>query len=214
MADQKFEPSVEFKKNAWIKSYEQYKEMYDRSIKDPEGFWAEIAEEFTWFKKWDKVVDYNYDRRQGKIFIEWFKNAKTNITVNALDRHLEKRGDQVAIIWEGNETGEDKQITYKELHEQVCRCANVLKAHGVKKGDRVSIYMQMIPELAVAMLACARIGAVHSIVFGAFSSDALADRINDSDCKIVITQDTGLRGKKNNVPMKTNADAAANKRLL
>jgi acetyl-CoA synthetase len=211
MADQKFEPTAEFKEKAWIKSYDQYKEMYERSIKDPEGFWGEIAEEFTWFKKWDKVVDYNYDRREGKIFLEWFKNAKTNITVNALDRHLEKRGDQVAIIWEGNEVGEDRKITYKELHEQVCKCANVLKANGVKKGDRVSIYMQMIPELAITMLACARIGAIHSIVFGAFSPDALADRCNDSDCKIILTQDTGLRGKKNNVPMKTNADAAAEK---
>lgn len=116
MADQKFEPSAEFRQKAWIKSYDQYKEMYDRSIKDPEGFWGEIAEQFTWFKKWDKVVDYNYDRREGKVFIEWFKNGKTNITVNALDRHLEKRGDQVAIIWEGNDPSENKKITYKELH--------------------------------------------------------------------------------------------------
>ncbi len=211
MADQKFEPSASFKEKAWIKSYEQYKEMYDRSIANPEAFWGEIADQFTWFKKWDKVCDYNYDRRNGKIFIEWFKNAKTNITVNCLDRHLASRGDQVAIIWEGNDVGTDKKITYKELHEQVCKCANVLKANGVKKGDRVSIYMQMIPELAVTMLACARIGAIHSIVFGAFSPDALADRCNDSDCKIIITQDTGLRGNKNNVPMKTNADAAAAK---
>ncbi len=209
MADQMFQPNAEFREKAWIKSYEQYKEMYDRSISDPEGFWGEVAEEFTWFKKWDKVVDFNYDRRKGPIKIEWFKNAKTNITVNCLDRHLEKRGDQVAIIWEGNDPSEDRKITYKELHEQVCKFANVLKANGVKKGDRVSLYMQMIPELAVAMMACARIGAVHSIVFGAFSPDALADRCNDSDCKIIITQDTGLRGKKNNVPMKTNADAAA-----
>jgi acetyl-CoA synthetase len=209
MPDQKFEPNADFRERAWIKSYEEYKKMYDRSLSDPEGFWGEVAEGFTWFKKWDKVVDFNYDRREGKIFIEWFKNAKTNITVNCLDRHLETRGDQVAIIWEGNEPGDDKKITYKELHEQVCKFANVLKAHGVKKGDRVSIYMQMIPELAVAMMSCARIGAIHSIVFGAFSPDALADRCNDSDCKIIITQDTGLRGKKNNVPMKTNADAAA-----
>ncbi len=211
MADQKFEPSAAFREKAWIKSYDQYKEMYDKSVNDPEGFWGGVAEEFTWFKKWDSVRDYNFDRREGKISIEWFKGAKTNITVNALDRHLEKRGDQVAIIWEGNDPSDCKKITYKELHEQVCKFANVLKAQGVKKGDRVSIYMQMVPELAVAMLACARIGAIHSIVFGAFSPDALADRCNDSDCKIIITQDTGLRGKKNNVPMKTNADAAAAK---
>ncbi|MDJ0523274.1 MAG: acetyl-coenzyme A synthetase N-terminal domain-containing protein, partial [Planctomycetota bacterium] len=161
-----FEPSAEFSEKAWIKSFDQYREMYDRSVADPDGFWAEVAEDFHWFQKWDKVRDHNYDTREGKVFIEWFKNAKTNITYNALDRHLETRGDQVAIIWEGNDPDTDRKITYKELHEQVCRFANVLKAHGVKKGDRVSLYMQMIPELAVAMLACARIGAIHSIVFG------------------------------------------------
>ena len=206
-----FMPSAEFSEKAWIKNLDQYQEMYQRSIDDPEGFWGEVAEDFHWFKKWDKVRDYNYDRREGKVFIEWFTNAKTNITYNALDRHLETRGDQVAIIWEGNDPGTDRKITYRELYEQVCKFANVLKAHGVKKGDRVSLYMQMIPELAVAMMACARIGAIHSIVFGAFSPDALADRICDSTCKVVITQDTGLRGAKNNVPMKTNADLAAEK---
>jgi acetyl-CoA synthetase len=211
MADKLFKPNADFSAKAHIKNYEQYKEMYDRSIADPEGFWGEIAEQFTWSKKWDKVMDYNYDRREGKVSIEWFKGAKANITVNCLDRHLEKRGDQVAIIWEGNNIGVDKKITYKELHESVCKFANVLKANGVKKGDRVSLYMQMIPELSVAMLACARIGAIHSIVFGAFSPDALADRCSDSDCKVIVTQDTGLRGAKDNVPMKTNADKAAAK---
>ena len=211
MADQKFPPPAEFSARAWIKNLDQYKEMYDRSVDDPEGFWGEVASEFHWFKKWDKVRDFNYDRREGKVFLEWFAGGKTNITYNCLDRHLETRGDQVAIIWEGNEPTETRKITYRELHEQVCRFANVLKAHGVKKGDRVSIYMQMIPELAVAMMACARIGAIHSIVFGAFSPDSLANRITDSTCTIVITQDTGLRGNKNNVPMKTNADAAADK---
>ncbi|GMV06910.1 MAG: acetyl-coenzyme A synthetase [Gemmatimonadota bacterium] len=211
MADQIFPPPAEFSARAWIKSLDQYKKMYERSIKDPEGFWGEVAEDFHWFKKWDKVRDYNFDRRNGRIHIEWFTGAKTNITYNALDRHLATRGDQVAIIWEGNEPTETRKITYRELHEQVCRFANVLKAHGVKKGDRVSIYMQMIPELAVAMLACARIGAIHSIVFGAFSPDSLANRITDSTCTLVVTQDTGLRGNKNNVPMKTNADAAAEK---
>jgi acetyl-CoA synthetase len=211
MADQIFPPPAEFSERAWIKNLDQYKKMYERSIQDPEGFWGEVAEDFHWFKKWNKVRDYNFDRRTGKIHIEWFSGAKTNITYNALDRHLATRGDQVAIIWEGNEPTETRKITYRELHEQVCRFANVLKAHGVKKGDRVSIYMQMIPELAVAMLACARIGAVHSIVFGAFSPDSLANRITDSSCTVVITQDTGLRGNKNNVPMKTNADLAAQK---
>jgi acetyl-CoA synthetase len=206
-----FQPSAEFSAHAWIQNRDQYNEMYERSIKDPEGFWAEVAEDFHWFKKWDKVRAYNFDRREGKVFIEWFKNAKTNITYNALDRHLETRGDQVAIIWEGNEPDTDRKITYRELHAEVCKFANVLKANGVKKGDRVSLYMQMIPELAVAMLACARIGAIHSIVFGAFSPDSLADRITDSTCTIIVTQDTGLRGAKNNVPMKTNADKAAEK---
>ena len=213
MADQLFKPKTEFSEKAHIKSYEQYKKMYDRSIADPEGFWAEVAEDFHWFKKWDKVLGSNFDRREGKIFHEWYVGGKTNIAYNCLDRHLEKRGDQVAIIWEGNDPGTDKKITYKELHEQVCKFANVLKANGVNKGDRVSLYMQMIPELAVSMLACARIGAIHSIVFGAFSPDSLADRITDSSCKIVVTQDTGLRGSKNNVPMKTNADLAAEKAL-
>jgi len=211
MADQIFPPPAQFSARAWIKSLDQYKEMYERSINDPEGFWGEVAEDFHWFRKWDKVRDYNFDRRDGRIHIEWFTGAKTNITYNALDRHLATRGDQVAIIWEGNEPTETRKITYRELHEQVCRFANVLKAHGVKKGDRVSIYMQMIPELAVAMLACARIGAIHSIVFGAFSPDSLANRITDSTCTLVVTQDTGLRGNKNNVPMKANADTAAEK---
>ena len=209
-----FEPSAEFKAKAHINNIETYKKMYERSINDPEGFWSEIANDYTWFKKWEKVFDYNFDRRDGKIFIEWFKGGKTNICYNCLDRHLETRGDQVAIIWEGNDLGTDKKITYRELHEQVCKFSNVLKANGVKKGDRVSLYMQMIPELAVAMLACARIGAMHSIVFGAFSPDSLSNRITDSDCRIVITQDTGLRGKKNNVPMKVNADTAADKALV
>ncbi|MFW3146744.1 MAG: acetate--CoA ligase [Thermoplasmatota archaeon] len=204
-------PSEQIKAKAHINSFEKYNEMYKRSIEDPDGFWGEMAEDFFWKKKWDKVWNHNFDRRNGEIFLEWFTGAQTNITYNCLDRHLEKRGDQVAIIWEGNDPDTHKKITYKELYDEVNKFANVLKAHGVKKGDRVSLYMQMIPELAVAMMACARIGAIHSIVFGAFSPDALADRITDSSCRIVITQDTGLRGNKNNVPMKTNADLAAQK---
>ena len=206
-----FYPSAEFSGKAHIKDVEQYQQMYRRSIEDPEGFWGEVAEDFVWFKKWDKVWEYNYDMRKGPISIKWFLGAKTNITVNCLDRHLETRGNQTAILWEGNDPGDVRSYTYKEVHAEVNKFANVLKANGVKKGDRVSLYMQMIPELAFAMLACARIGAVHSIVFGAFSPDALADRINDSDCKLLVTQDTGLRGQKNNVPMKTNADKAAAK---
>ncbi len=206
-----FNPPADFTEKAWIKSREEYQKMYDRSIQDPAGFWGEIAEQFHWYKKWDKVFDFNYDRREGKVQHQWYINGKTNITYNCLDRHLDTRGDQTAILWVGNNPGEDRTYTYKELHEQVCKFANVLKAQGIKKGDRVSIYMQMIPELAIAMMGCARIGAVHSIVFGAFSPDALADRCNDSDCKMIITQDTGLRGAKLDVPMKTNADLACAK---
>jgi acetyl-CoA synthetase len=211
MTEKVFPPSPEFSEGAWISSREQYQEMYDRSVNDPAGFWAEAAEDFHWFQKWDKVFDYNYDRGAGKIQHQWYINGKTNIAYNCLDRHLEKRGDQTAILWVGNNPGEDKRFTYNELHAEVCKFSNVLKAQGIQKGDRVSLYMQMIPELAIAMLACARIGAIHSIVFGAFSPDALADRCNDSDVRLVVTQDTGLRGAKDNVPMKTNADLACEK---
>jgi len=202
-----FEPPAEFVERAYIKSLAQYQEMYQRSIEDPDGFWGEIAEEFHWFKKWDQVRAFNYDLRQGRIFHEWFTGAKTNITYNCLDRHLATRGDQTAILWEGNEPTEERRLTYRELYEQVCRCANVLKAKGVKKGDRVSIYMPMIPELAIAMLACARIGAIHSVVFGGFSADSLADRIVDSTCTVLLTADGTFRGAKP-VSLKANADEA------
>jgi acetyl-CoA synthetase len=182
----------------------QYEEMYQRSIADPEGFWAEQAEKFvTWSKPWKTVRAFDFH----KADIKWFEGGKLNVAVNCVDRHLESRGDQVAIIWEGDSPDVDKKITYRELHEQVCRFANVLKERGVKKGDRVSIYMPMIPEAAVAMLGCARIGAVHSVVFGGFSPDALRDRILDSDCRVVITADQGPRGGKN-VPLKANVDEA------
>jgi len=182
---------------------EKYQEMYVRSIEDSDNFWAEQAEEFiTWFKKWDKVEDWSYDNN---VSIQWFLGAKLNVSYNCLDRHLETRGDQVAIIWEGDDPEEDRQITYRELHDEVCRFANALKSRGVNRGDRVCLYMPMIPEAAVAMLACARIGAIHSVVFGGFSPDALRDRVNDSDCRIVITSDFSLRGKKH-IPLKANAD--------
>jgi len=205
-----FDPPADFSAalgGPHIKTMEQYKEMYERSIKDPEGFWGELGEQFHWFKKWEKVRSYNFDIKSGTISIEYYTGGKTNIAYNCLDRHLEKRGDQVAIIWEGNEPGEDRQITYRELHAAVCRCANMLKAHGVKKGDRVSIYLPMIPELAISMLACARIGAIHSIVFAGFSADSLADRIVDSTCQVVITADGTFRGKKA-VNLKQIADDA------
>ncbi|WP_006786979.1 acetate--CoA ligase [Thiorhodospira sibirica] len=185
---------------------EQYQAMYQRSVQDPEGFWAEQADTYlTWFKKWDKVVSGSFT--DSDVAIQWFSGAKLNVAYNCLDRHLESRGDQVALIWEGDDPNADKKITYRELHADVSRFANVLKARGVKKGDRVSIYLPMIPEAAVAMLACARIGAVHSIVFGGFSPDALRDRIQDADCRVVITSDQSLRGGKK-VPLKKNADKA------
>ena len=201
---QVFPPNPDFSKTAHVKSLDEYRKMYDRSIADPEKFWAEIAEGFVWQKKWSKVREYDF---KGDISIKWFIDGKTNITVNALDRHLDKLGDQVAIIWEGNEPGEDSKLTYRQLHAEVCKCANVLKGKGVKKGDRVSIYMPMVPELAIAMLACARIGAVHSIVFGGFSAEALGDRIVDSTCETLLTADGVFRGAKA-VPLKTNADDA------
>ena len=183
---------------------DQYLEMYKRSIEDPEGFWAEQATEFLdWTKPWDTVRDFDFK----KGHIRWFEGATLNVSYNCLDRHLETRGDQTAIIWEGDSPDEDKKISYRELHADVCKLANVLKSRGVKKGDRVSIYMPMIPEASVAMLACTRIGAVHSIVFGGFSPEALRDRIADSDCQVVITADEGLRGKKA-VPLKGNVDKA------
>jgi acetyl-CoA synthetase len=184
----------------------QYQEMYARSIKDPEDFWSEQADQYvSWFKKWDKVLDWSFDKDD--LHIEWFKGATLNVSYNCLDRHLESRGDQVAIIWEGDDPDESRRITYRELHQEVSKFANVLKSRGVKKGDRVSLYMPMVPEAAVAMLACTRIGAVHSIVFGGFSPDALRDRILDSDCQVVITSDQSMRGGKK-VPLKANADKA------
>ncbi|PUB83383.1 MAG: acetate--CoA ligase [gamma proteobacterium symbiont of Ctena orbiculata] len=185
---------------------DQYQAMYQQSTSDPEGFWGVQAEKYiTWFKKWDKVIDWSFGKDD--LHIEWFKGATLNVSYNCLDRHLDSRGDQVAIIWEGDNPEEDRKITYRELHQEVCKFANVLKSRGVKKGDRVSLYLPMIPEAAVAMLACTRIGAVHSIVFGGFSPDALRDRILDSDCQVVITADQSMRGGKR-VPLKANADKA------
>ena len=182
----------------------RYQEMYRRSIENPEEFWSEQAEKYlTYTKKWDQVMSYDYVTGA----ISWFSGAKLNATVNCIDRHLEARGDQIAIIWEGDDPSEQQHISYKELHESVCRFANLLKSRGVRKGDRVSIYMPMIPEAAVAMLGCARIGAVHSVVFGGFSPDSLRDRILDSDCRVVVTADEGPRGGRP-VPLKANVETA------
>ncbi|WP_058556126.1 acetate--CoA ligase [Thiohalocapsa sp. ML1] len=185
---------------------ERYRAMYKRSVDDPEGFWAEYADKFvTWFKKWDRVMDYSFDADD--LHIRWFEGGKLNVSYNCLDRHLDTRGDQTAIIWEGDNPEEDKHITYRQLHAEVCKLANAMKARGVQKGDRVCIYLPMIPEAAVAMLACTRIGAVHSIVFGGFSPDSLRDRIQDSACRLVITSDESVRGGRN-VPLKKNVDQA------
>jgi len=205
MADPVFYPDQEFSDRALIGSLDQYRDLYEKSMSDPDTFWSEVADRITWYKKWDTVREFDFVKGN----IKWFDGAKLNVSYNCLDRHVEAgHGDQTAIIWEGNNPEEDQAFTYSELLAEVQKFANVLKSLGVEKGDRVCLYMQMIPQLPVAMLACARIGAVHSVVFGAFSPDSLRDRINDSACKVLITQDTGVRGTKQNIPMKTNADKA------
>jgi acetyl-CoA synthetase len=182
-----------------------YDEMYRRSVEDPEGFWGEHGQRIDWFKPYTQVKDVSYAKDD--LHVRWFYDGTTNAAYNCLDRHLATRGDQTAIIWEGDDPADSKHISYRELHDEVCKFANVLKAHGVKKGDRVTIYLPMIPEIAVSVLACARIGAVHSVVFGGFSPDSLAGRINDCDSTIVITSDEGVRGGKP-IPLKANTDAA------
>ncbi|MEN6466779.1 MAG: acetate--CoA ligase [Syntrophaceae bacterium] len=195
-------------KTAYINSMDMYKKLWKRSVEDPDGFWSEIASEYVeWFKKWDKVEEYNFDIKKGPIYLKYFQGGKLNVSYNCLDKHLKTRANKVAIQWEGNEPGEDRALTYKQMHEEVCKFANVLKAQGIKKGDRVQIYLPMIPELAISMLACTRIGAIHSIVFGGFSSDSLRDRIEDSKSKLLITCDGTYRGAKA-IPQKDNADAA------
>ncbi len=198
---------IAIKPDAAAKAYvneAKYKEMYQRSLQDPEGFWAEHGRRIDWIKPFTKVKDTTYS---GDVAIKWYQDGTLNVSANCIDRHLAKRGDQTAIIWEGDDPKDSAHITYRQMHEHVCRLANVLKAHGVKKGDRVTIYMPMIPEAAYAMLACARIGAIHSVVFGGFSPDSLVNRIQDCDSTCVITADEGLRaGRK--VPLKANTDEA------
>ncbi len=190
-------------KNAWCDS-EKYLAMYKRSIEDPEGFWAEQAERLDWIERWKTVKDTSFS---GDVHVRWFEGGKLNVSANCLDRHLAERGDQTALIWEGDDPNASEYITYRDLHDRVCRFANTLKSLGVKKGDRITIYLPMIPELPVAMLACARIGAVHSVVFGGFSPDSLSGRILDCDSTLVITSDEGLRGSRP-VPLKANTDKA------
>ena len=200
-----FKPNYRDAEKAHIPNMNAYQKMYDKSVKDPGGFWAKQAERLDWMKKWDTVSNNDFTKAK----ISWFEGGKLNVSYNCLDRHIEAGfGNQTALIWEGNDPHTNKELSYSEMLSEVSKFANVLKSNGIKKGDRVCIYMQMIPELAIAMLACTRIGAVHSIVFGAFSPDALRNRINDSSCKVLITQDTGVRGTKQNIPMKSNADIA------
>ena len=191
--------------DAHVDSLEAYQAQYAESIQDPEAFWSTVAERLTWYQKWHTVRDYDFVEAD----IKWFEGGTLNACYNCLDRHVEAgHGDATAIVWEGNDPSEDKTFTFSELLAEVKKFANVLKAQGIEKGNRVCLYLQMVPELAIAMLACARIGAVHSIVFGAFSADSLRDRINDSACKMLITQDTAMRGPRSDIPMKANADAA------
>ncbi len=208
MSDEKiYDVPADWRKRAYADDA-KYQEMYARSIKDPNGFWAEQAKRVDWIKPFSKVKNTSYDPHN--VSIKWFEDGTLNACYNCVDRHLAKRGDQTAILWEGDEPKDDKKLTYKQLHAEVSRFANVLKARGVKKGDRVTIYMPMIPEAAVSILACARIGAVHSVIFGGFSPDSIAGRIEDCKSTVVVTADEGVRGGRK-IPLKANVDAACDK---
>ncbi|MCG8435636.1 MAG: acetate--CoA ligase, partial [Gammaproteobacteria bacterium] len=204
MTDTKIYSVTESIKNAAYINESQYAEMYRDSIENPEAFWEKQAHELlTWFQPWKKVLTWDYSKPE----IRWFEEGKLNVSYNCLDRHLAKRADQTAILWEGDDPSETRTLTYRELHQAVCKFANALKSRNVEKGDRVCIYMPMVPEAAIAMLACTRIGAIHSVVFGGFSPESLKDRILDSDCRAVITADEGIRGGKR-IPLKLNVDTA------
>ncbi len=196
-----FPPPEEFAASAHVRGMEEYERLYAEAERDPEAFWAGVADELHWFKRWESVLDWQLPHAK------WFVGGKINVSYNCLDRHLTTaRKNKAAIIWEG-ETGEQRTLTYQQLHREVCRFANVLKGAGVETGDRVALYMPLIPELAIAMLACARIGATHSIIFGGFSADALKDRINDASCKLVVTADGGFR-RGSEVKLKPAVDEA------
>src|ERR1700755_2600563 len=207
MSDKIYDVPAEWSKRAWI-DQAKYREMYERSVADPAGFWAEQAKRIDWMKAPHKIGNWSY--APGNISIKWFEDGVLNAAYNCIDRHLPKRANQTAIIWERDDTSQSKHITYQELHDEVCRMANILRTRNVKKGDRVTIYLPMIPEAAYAILACARIGAIHSVVFAGFSPDSLAQRISDCQSKVIITADEGLRGGRK-VPLKANVDAALEK---
>jgi acetyl-CoA synthetase len=207
MSDKIYDVPADWRKRSFIDDA-KYNEMYARSIKDPNGFWAEQAKRIDWIKPFSKVKNTSYDPHN--VSIKWFEDGTLNASYNCVDRHLAKRGEQTAILWEGDDPKDDKKITYKQLHAEVCRFANVLKARGVKKGDRVTIYMPMIPEAAISILACARIGAVHSVIFGGFSPDSIAGRIEDCKSTCVVTADEGVRGGRK-IPLKANVDIACDK---
>ena len=204
MFREKFPVPDEWAKRAWVDDA-KYQEMYQQSVDDPEGFWGEQGKRLDWIKPYTKVRDTSFDTSD--LHVRWYYDGVLNASANCLDRHLDKRGDQVAIIWEGDDPADDDKITYRDLHERVCRFANGLKSLGAKKGDRITIYLPMIPEIAVAMLACARIGAIHSVVFGGFSPESIAGRIHDCESSMVITSDEGLRGGRT-IPLKNNVDQA------
>ena len=207
MSDKIYDVPADWRKRAYVDDA-KYNEMYARSVKDPNGFWGEQAKRIDWIKPFSKVKNTSYD--PSNVSIKWFEDGTLNVCHNCVDRHLAKRGDQTAILWEGDDPKDDKKLTYKQLHAEVCRFANVLKSRGVKKGDRVTIYLPMIPEAAISMLACARIGAVHSVVFGGFSPDSLAGRIEDCKSSVVVTADEGVRGGRK-IPLKANVDSACDK---